>query len=249
MRATAWVTSPNTCNCPKTPLTVPSMTSGRPFLARPLGSARRSRPGGPPTAAAALCPGIRALRDSLTRWAALDERPGVLIHRSSTRADCSPTTAPNWMSAGGQCKNSRNGLRDSTTRTQRNRGHPTGTGCRSVIQTTMRSTNGRSPRDHHPQSKGLEFDHLLPGMVDGRFPMWSAIEAGDTGKAGVLRGRDEGEEDPDPHWVPAGPPRPVCPQPFSGWAGRPSSSAMQTFFASEKNSRLWWPPSRPTPQP
>ena len=31
------------------------------------------------------------------------------------------------------------------------------------------------------QSKGLEFDHVfVPGLVDGRFPMWSAIEAGDT---------------------------------------------------------------------
>jgi DNA helicase-2/ATP-dependent DNA helicase PcrA len=31
------------------------------------------------------------------------------------------------------------------------------------------------------QSKGLEFDHVfVPGMVDGRFPMWRAIEDDDT---------------------------------------------------------------------
>ena len=31
------------------------------------------------------------------------------------------------------------------------------------------------------QSKGLEFDHVyVPALVDGRFPMWSAIENDDT---------------------------------------------------------------------
>ena len=31
------------------------------------------------------------------------------------------------------------------------------------------------------QSKGLEFDHVyVPGLVDGRFPMWRAIEDNDT---------------------------------------------------------------------
>ena len=31
------------------------------------------------------------------------------------------------------------------------------------------------------QSKGLEFDHVcVPGMVDGKFPLWTTIENDDT---------------------------------------------------------------------
>ncbi|MEC9391581.1 MAG: 3'-5' exonuclease [Myxococcota bacterium] len=131
-----------------------------------------------------FAPAFERLRDSLTRWAALDERPGVLIHRI--------------LNEGGLLAYYRSKLderRLANLQELSQRVARFDDPALSGIEATRRALDAAAlSRDHDAidemvgvrvitihQSKGLEFDHVfVPGMVDGRFPMWSAIEAGDT---------------------------------------------------------------------
>jgi DNA helicase-2/ATP-dependent DNA helicase PcrA len=131
-----------------------------------------------------FAPSFERLRTSLDAWAARGERPGVLIHRilheggllayyqSKVDAqrlthlgDLSPRIAKLDDPTLGAIEATRRAL-DLTALARE--------------QDLLDDTKGVRVITIH-QSKGLEFDHVyVPGLVDGRFPMWRAIEDNDT---------------------------------------------------------------------
>ncbi len=129
-------------------------------------------------------PAFEKLRSTLQRWASLRERPGVLVHRIlheggllayykrhldegrlTHLAALSPRIAALDDPSLAPLEAARKAL-DGTALARE--------------QDLLDQAEGVRVITIH-QSKGLEFDHVyVPGMVDGRFPMWSAIEDNDT---------------------------------------------------------------------
>jgi DNA helicase II / ATP-dependent DNA helicase PcrA len=129
-------------------------------------------------------PAFERLRESLDRWAALDERPGVLVHRILHEGRLLAYYSKHID------KQRLSNLEELSHRIARLDDPQLDT-----IEATRRALDGASLAREQDlldemdgvrvitihQSKGLEFDHVfVPGMVDGRFPMWSAIENNDT---------------------------------------------------------------------
>jgi DNA helicase-2/ATP-dependent DNA helicase PcrA len=129
-------------------------------------------------------PAFAKLRQTLDRWADLGERPGVLIHRilheggllAYYRRRLDKTRLANLESLSPRIAQ----LDDPQLA-------PIDAARRALDRTALareqdlldQSEGVRVITIH--QSKGLEFDHVfVPGMVDGRFPMWRAIEDDDT---------------------------------------------------------------------
>jgi DNA helicase-2/ATP-dependent DNA helicase PcrA len=133
---------------------------------------------------AQFAPAFDKLRLSLDRWAAQGERPGVLVHRI--------------LHEGGllayyrrKLDEGRLGhLEDLSQRIARldDPSLPPVEAARRALdqaslareQDLLDAMDGVRVITIH-QAKGLEFDHVfVPGLADGRFPMWSAIENGNT---------------------------------------------------------------------
>jgi len=129
-------------------------------------------------------PAFEKLRTALDRWASLSERPGVLIHRILHEGK---------LLAYYQKKLDGRRLAHLEELSQRIAAlddpelDPIRATRRALDRTALvreqdllDDAEGVRVITIH-QSKGLEFDHVyVPAMVDGRFPMWSAIENNDT---------------------------------------------------------------------
>ncbi len=129
-------------------------------------------------------PAFAKLRQTLERWADLKERPGVLIHRilheggllayykrrlDQTRLSNLESLSPRIA----QLDDPQLAPIEATRRALDNT-------ALAREQDMLDQSEGVRVITIH-QSKGLEFDHVfVPGMVDGRFPMWLAIEDDDT---------------------------------------------------------------------
>ena len=129
-------------------------------------------------------PAFEKLRLTLDRWADLGERPGVMIHRilheggllayyrrrvDQSRLENLESLSPRIAKLDdpelGPIEAARKAL-DGTALAR--------------DQDLLDQADGVRVITIH-QSKGLEFDHVfVPGMVDGKFPMWRAIEDDDT---------------------------------------------------------------------
>ena len=129
-------------------------------------------------------PSFEKLRLTLDRWAGLGERPGVLIHRIlheggllayyRRRVDSARLAHLESLSP-------RIALLDDPTLgpIEATRKALDGTALAREQDLLDQSEGVRVITIH--QSKGLEFDHVfVPGMVDGKFPMWRAIEDNNT---------------------------------------------------------------------
>lgn len=129
-------------------------------------------------------PAFDKLRTTLERWASLDERPGVLIHRilheggllAYYRRRVDPARLANLESLSpriAQLDDPRLGPIEAARKALDNT-------ALAREQDLLDQSDGVRVITIH-QSKGLEFDHVfVPGMVDGKFPMWRAIEDDDT---------------------------------------------------------------------
>ena len=129
-------------------------------------------------------PAFEKLRTALDRWASLSERPGVLIHRILHEGK---------LLAYYQKKLDGRRLAHLEELSQRIAAlddpelDPIRATRRALDRTALvreqdllDDAEGVRVITIH-QSKGLEFDHVyVPAMVDGRFPMWSAIVNNDT---------------------------------------------------------------------
>jgi len=133
---------------------------------------------------AQFAPSFERLRISLDKWAELGERPGVLIHRILNEGgllayyrrelDGRRLAHLEMLSQRiAELDDPELGSIEATRRAL----------DRSALareQDLLDEAEGVRVITIH-QAKGLEFDHVyVPGMVDGRFPMWKAIEDGDT---------------------------------------------------------------------
>ena len=129
-------------------------------------------------------PAFEKLRVTLDRWAGLGERPGVLIHRilheggllAYYRRRVDETRLANLESLSpriAQLDDPELGPIEAARKAL------DGTALAREQDLLDQSEGVRVITIH--QSKGLEFNHVLvPGMVDGKFPMWRAIEDDDT---------------------------------------------------------------------
>ena len=133
---------------------------------------------------ARFAPAFEKLRTALTRWGNLDERPGVLIHRilneggllSYYRTRLDERRLANLAERSQRIAQFDDPAMSGIEATR----HALDRASLSRDQDLIDEMEGVRVITIH-QSKGLEFDHVfVPGMVDGRFPMWSAIESGDT---------------------------------------------------------------------
>lgn len=133
---------------------------------------------------AQYAPAFERLRTSLTKWSGLDERPGVLVHRilheggliAYYRSKLDAKRLAHLEELSQRIARFDDPELDGIEATRRALDGAT----LSREQDQLDEMNGVRVITIH-QSKGLEFDHVfVPGLVDGRFPMWSAIEAGDT---------------------------------------------------------------------
>jgi DNA helicase-2/ATP-dependent DNA helicase PcrA len=133
---------------------------------------------------AQFAPAFEKLRLSLDGWAAQGERPGVLVHRilheGRLLAYYQRNLDPRRLGH----------LEDLSQRIARldDPSLPPIEATRRALdqaslareQDLLDAMDGVRVITIH-QSKGLEFDHVfVPGLADGRFPMWSAIENGNT---------------------------------------------------------------------
>ncbi len=133
---------------------------------------------------AQFAPAFEKLRLSLDGWAAQGERPGVLVHRilheGRLLAYYQRNLDPRRLGH----------LEDLSQRIARldDPSLPPIEATRRALdqaslareQDLLDAMDGVRIITIH-QSKGLEFDHVfVPGLADGRFPMWSAIENGNT---------------------------------------------------------------------
>jgi len=131
-----------------------------------------------------FAPAFNKLREALDRWATNGERPGVLVHRILHEGRLLAYYQRDLD------KRRLGHLEDLSQRIARldDPCLPPTEAVRRVLdqaslareQDLLDAMDGVRLITIH-QSKGLEFDHVfVPGLADGRFPMWSAIENGNT---------------------------------------------------------------------
>ena len=133
---------------------------------------------------AQFAPAFEKLRLALDGWATQGERPGVLVHRILHEGRLLAYYQRDLD------KRRLSHLEDLSQRIARldDPSLPPIEAARRALdqaslakeQDLLDGVNGVRVITIH-QSKGLEFDHVfIPGLADGRFPMWSAIENGNT---------------------------------------------------------------------
>jgi DNA helicase-2/ATP-dependent DNA helicase PcrA len=131
-----------------------------------------------------FAPNFERLRTSLDTWAARGERPGVLIHRILHEGGLlayyqSKVDAQRFAHLGDLSHRIAK-LDDTTLGAIEATRRALDLTALAREQDLLDDTKGVRVITIH-QSKGLEFDHVyVPGLVDGRFPMWRAIEDNDT---------------------------------------------------------------------
>jgi len=129
-------------------------------------------------------PAFSRLRETLDRWSGLNERPGVLVHRILHEGKLLAYYTRHID------KHRLANLEELSHRIARlDNPHL------APLDATRSALDGASLAREQDlldemegvriitihQSKGLEFGHvIIPGMVDGLFPIWSAIESDDT---------------------------------------------------------------------
>ncbi len=129
-------------------------------------------------------PSFQRLRESLDRWSSLNERPGVLVHRilhegkllAYYTRHIDKHRLANLEELSHRIANLDNPQLDPIEATRR----ALDGASLAREQDLLDEMDGIRIITIH-QSKGLEFNHvLIPGMVDGAFPIWSAIESDET---------------------------------------------------------------------
>lgn len=131
-----------------------------------------------------FAPSFEKLRNALEKWASLDERPGVLVHRilneggliNYYRSRLDEKRLANLAELSQRIARMDDSLLGGIEATRRAIDRAT----LARDQDLLDEMSGVRVITIH-QSKGLEFNHVfVPGLVDGRFPMWSSIQDGNT---------------------------------------------------------------------
>jgi DNA helicase-2/ATP-dependent DNA helicase PcrA len=129
-------------------------------------------------------PTFSRLRTTLDKWAATNERPGVLIHRilheggllAFYRKKLQGPRLDNLGELSARIAKLDNPKLEPIEATR----HALDSTALAREQDLLDDSEGVRVITIH-QAKGLEFDHVyVPGMVDGKFPSWHSIKANDT---------------------------------------------------------------------